>query len=237
MIEKRLKELYNRAYERDYITFSDFLNLEEQSVLESGYLPCIKFGGYPSAERIVAAFGNNAESAEFPIAVVQISPAIEKFSDKLTHRDFLGGLMNLGIKRELLGDILISGNTAYVFCLEQITDYIIKNLTRIKHTTVRVTELSKLPDTAINEPKCKELIVPSLRLDAVISAVYKLSRKESCNLINSDKVFINSRQIKSTSCQLKQEDIVSVRGSGRFKYIEQLRTTKKDRIVISINLY
>ncbi len=237
MIEKRLNELYNRAYERGYTTFSEFLNLEEQSILESSYLPCFKFGGYSMAERVVAAFGDDAENTVFPIAILQISPAIEKFSDNLTHRDFLGGLMNLGIKRELLGDILLNGNTAYVFCLEQIKEYIIRNLTRVKHTTVKIKALDELPETAVNEPRNAELIVPSLRLDAVVSAVYKLSRKDSCNLINSEKVFINSRQIKNTSCQIKQEDIISVRGLGRFKFIDQLRATKKDRLVISINIY
>lgn len=237
MIEKRFNELYNRAYERGYTVFSEFLNLEEQSILEGSYLPCFKFGGYAMAERVVAAFGDDAENTVFPIAILQISPSNEKFSDSLTHRDFLGGLMNLGIKRELLGDILVSGNTAYVFCLEQIKDYILRNLTRIKHTTVKVTALAELPATAVNEPRYAELIVPSLRLDAVISSVYKLSRKDSCNLIKSDRVFMNSRQIKNTSCLIKQEDIISVRGMGRFKFIGQLRTTKKDRIVISVNIY
>lgn len=237
MIEKRLTELYNRACQRDYTTFSDFLNMDEQSVLESSYLPCVKFGGYPTAERIVAAFGDNPDTADFPIVLLQISPVSEKFSDDLTHRDFLGGLMNMGIKRELLGDIIVNGNTAYLFCLEQIQDYIIQNLTRVKHTTVKIKSLDELPQCAVSEPERIELIVPSLRLDAVISAVYKLSRKNSCNLINSDKVFINSRQIKNTSCLIKQEDIVSVRSMGRFKFISELRKTKKDRLVILINLY
>lgn len=237
MIEKRLNELYNRAFERGYTTYSEFLNLDEQSVLESSYLPCVKSGGYPTAERVVAAFGNNADESDFPVALLRISPASEKFSDNLTHRDFLGGLMNLGIKREMLGDIIVCGNTAYLFCLEQIKDYIIQNLSKIKHTTVNVKQLDELPQNVVSEPKEVELIVPSLRLDAVISAVYKLSRKDSVNLINGDKVFINSKAIKNTSCRIKQEDIISVRGKGRFKFISELRTTKKDRLVILLNLY
>lgn len=237
MIEKRLTELYNRAFERDYVTYSEFLNLDEQSVLENSYLPCVKFGGYSSAERIVAAFGDNADESAFPIVLLQISPASEKFSDNLTHRDFLGALMNLGIKRELLGDIIVNGNTAYLFCLEQIKDYVLQNLTRIKHTTVKLKQLDELPQGAVSDPKEIELVVPSLRIDAVISAVYKLSRKDSCNLINSDKVFINSKAIKNTSCHIKQEDIISVRGKGRFKFVGELRITKKDRLVILINLY
>lgn len=145
--------------------------------------------------------------------------------------------MNLGIKREMLGDIIVNGNTAYLFCLEQIKDYVRQNLTRVKHTTVKVKALDELPPYADSEPESAELIVPSLRLDAVISAVYKLSRKNSCNLINGDKVFINSRQIKNTSCLIKQEDIVSVRGFGRFKLVSELRKTKKDRLVVLIKRY
>ena len=103
MIEKRFEELNERAYERGYNTFSDFLNIEEQSVLKSTYLPCVLFGGYPMAERVVAGFGDDLNDEKFPIVCICVKPLMQKFADELSHRDFLGALMNLGIKRELLG--------------------------------------------------------------------------------------------------------------------------------------
>lgn len=106
MIEKRFNELYNRASQAYCPVYSDFLNLDEQNILALTALPCVLYGGYDTAERVVAAFGDNAEPDGFPITCIQIKPSNPKFADKLTHRDFLGGLMNLGIKRELLGDIV-----------------------------------------------------------------------------------------------------------------------------------
>lgn len=236
MIEKRFNELYKRSYDKNIICFTDFLNMDEQSILEGTYLPCVKYGGYSLSERAVAGFGDNINKADFPIALLRISPVNQKFADKLTHRDFLGALMNLGIKRELLGDIIVSENTGYLFCLEQIKDYIIDNLSRLKHTTVSVSELEQLPDTAVTEPESRQVIVSSLRLDALISAVYRLSRSESNKLFLQDRVFVNSKATANNSYQLRDGDIISVRGFGRIYYISQLKTTKKNRIVVEIKI-
>lgn len=237
MTEKRFNELYNRSYEKGYICYTEFLNLNEQSILESTYLPNVKYGGYPMAERVVAAFGSDISVEDFPISLLEISPSMQKFADKLTHRDFLGGLMNLGIKRELLGDIVICDNKGYLFCLAHISDFIINNLTRLKHTSVIVSRAKALPDIALKEPDSIEIIVPSLRADAIISAVCKLSRNESAKLFSQDKVFINAKALNNSSYQLKDGDILSVRGFGRIKFITQLRLTKKDRIVAEIKRY
>ncbi|MCM1115363.1 MAG: YlmH/Sll1252 family protein [Clostridium sp.] len=237
MIEKRLNELYERAYEKYYNTFSDFLNLDEQNALEKLYLPCVKFGGYNMAERIVAGFGENIEEKDFPISVLEIAPVNQKFADKLTHRDFLGGVMNLGIKRELIGDIIVNNNVGYLFCLTRIKSYILENLSRLKHTSVTVREIEHISEDIIIQPETTEIITASLRLDAVISSAFKLSRSEAVKLFRQDKVFVNSRQIDNTSYQMKENDVVSVRGFGRIQYQELLRTTKKDRLVIRIKIY
>lgn len=237
MDEKRFIELYNRAYAKSYKVFSEFLNLEEQSILANAYLPYCSYGGYDMAERIVAGFGEAIENTDFPIRCLVISPVMQKFADKLTHRDFLGALMNLGIKRELLGDIIIANNCGYLFCLAHISEYIKNNLNRIKHTNVNVTECDSLPDNIIKTPDPRELIVSSLRLDVLVSAVYKLSRNEATKLFSTSKVFVNSKLIENTSYQIKENDIVSVRGYGRFTFSQQLRKTKKDRIVVEIVIY
>ena len=237
MDEKRFNELYNRAFEREYKVFSEFLNLEEQSILANSYLPCKTYGGYNMAERVIAGFGEDIENRDFPIKFLVISPVMQKFADSLSHRDFLGALMNLGIKREMLGDIIVSDNCGYLLCLEQIADYIKDNLTRIKHTNVSVKEIDALPDNIIKEPEPAELIVSSLRLDVLISAVYKLSRSDTSKLFSAGKIFVNSKLTENTSYQIKENDIISVRGFGRFAFSEQLRKTKKDRLVVEIKKY
>ena len=237
LLEKRLSELYRRAYERGYNTFSDFLNMDEQSTAVNLNLPCCTFGGYESAERVVIGFGENIERADFPIRCIKIEPLQQKFADKLSHRDFLGSLMNLGINRSTLGDIIINENSGYLFCLESIGDYIIDNLSRVKHTSVKCEKISALDEDKIKEPEEKEIIVSSLRADAVISSVYKLSRNETAELFNKELVFINSRAVKKPSAFLKENDVISVRHKGRFIFAQELRKTKKDRTVIEIRLY
>lgn len=237
MTEKRFNELYHRAHEKHYTTFTDFLNLQEQSILSKSYLPYKSFGGYEMAERVIACFGEDSEQAEYPIVCICIKPANAKFADKLSHRDFLGALMNLGIKRELLGDIVIENNCGYLFCLNSICDYILQNLDRIKHTTVRAELAETLPDTAVSTPESREMIISSLRLDVMISAVYKLSRREASQLIVQGKAFVNSCQTENGSYTVKEGDIISLRGFGRFRFVGLLRTTKKDRLVAEMIIY
>lgn len=237
MLEKRFNELYNRASQNYYPVFSDFLNLEEQSVLAESYLPCVLYGGYEGAERVVAGFGDNVCEQDFHIRCVEIKPVNKKFADKLSHRDFLGGLMNLGIKRELLGDIIIFENSAYLFCLDKISNYIKDNLSRVRHTTVEVNEVDAPPVKAVEPKGAEEMVIASLRVDVAVCQVYNLSRNECAKLFETDKVFINSRKLESRSYQLKEGDMVSVRGYGRFQFVSVVRKTKKDRLVAEMIIY
>ena len=110
LIKKRLFELSRRSYERGYTVYSDFLSIDEAGILfEQKYdAPFNLFGGYENAERTIAAFGD--EENCYPIVCIKIEPVNQKFADKLSHRDFLGSLMNLGIERSTLGDIVINNN-------------------------------------------------------------------------------------------------------------------------------
>ncbi len=239
IFEKRLSELAERANERCYVTFSDFLNMEEQSELAALRLPCnyYSFGGYDGAERIVAAFGNGCEYAELPIKIVKAEPLSQKFADKLSHRDFLGSLMGLGIKRNVLGDIVIKENTGYIFCLASIADYIVQNLDKVRRTSVKCSVVPNLPAGAVAEPSEKQIIVASLRLDVLAAAVYKLSRSGVKELFTQRRVFVNSALCENFSYNAKPGDMISVRGSGRFKCGNVLGSTKKGRTVLQIYVY
>lgn len=237
MTEKRFNELYNKAYEHSYKTFSEFLNMDEQSILANEYLPCITFGGYENAQRVVAGFGEDINKNDFPITCLKISPVMQKFSDNLSHRDFLGAIMNLGIKREMLGDIIIENNCGYLFCLDKMSGYIADNLSKVKHTTVKTEITGNLPENLNKLPNISHVIVSSVRLDVIICAVYNLSRSSCSKLFKTDKIFVNSKCSENSSYNVKNGDIVSVRGFGRFIFEEQIRNTKKDRIVIAIRKY
>ncbi len=241
ILKSRFSELYNRSRNRGVYCYSDFLNLYEQTVLDSllkyGYT---LYGGYEEAERRIAVFGDENDfgyPAEIPVNIVCISPISEKFSDDLKHRDFLGSILGLGIKRETLGDIIISDNKGYVFALESISQYIVDNLTKVRHTSVSCEICESIPENALPKPKEKIVIVSSLRLDVLISGVYDISRSKSSSLIEGEKVFINGKMCKSNSLNIENSSLVSVRGYGRFKYTEILGNTRKDKIRILCEIY
>lgn len=240
--QKRFEELAQRANERGYSVFSDFLGLSEISEISAMRfsVPVTLWGGYENAERCVACFGDReyfADKSDYPIKCILIKPVNQKFADTLSHRDFLGSLMGLGIRREVLGDIIISENKGYLFCLETIADYIIKNLTQVRHTTVKCELTDNIPTDILPQPENLEIIVSSERLDVIVSAIYKMSRSQVLPVFHTEKVFVNGVVKTSPSATLNVGDKVSVRGFGRFIYNGVLRHTKKDRLVINIGVF
>ena len=195
-LTNRFEELANRADKQGFWTETEFLTLAEQDILCSLRL-CLPYSlhaGYPDGERKVAAFGSeDIFGCEYPcpIVCVKIAPASQKFADQLTHRDFLGALMGLGVRREVMGDILITDNVGYLFCLESIAPYIIDTLSEVKRTTVRCA-LSEPPTALLQPPPITSVVIASERLDAIISAVYQLSRSVGKELIQQGRVFISA---------------------------------------------
>ena len=153
LLEKHFMDLSRQAYHRNIITYSDFLNLNEQNILHSIpkdrlYTGLIVFGGYDFAERQMAAFIPDALSLrdikdsdifQSEISVLHISPLNKKYSEALSHRDYLGSILNLGIERGMIGDILITDSEAIVFVKMQMQEFLTENITRIRHTSVLAT--------------------------------------------------------------------------------------------------
>lgn len=243
-LKKRLTELARRAYARGCYVTTDFLNLAEQDVLahlrlDGACAPYVLEGGYEGAERKIACFGSEALCGyvnQPPIACLCIAPVSQKFSDALAHRDFLGALMSLGIRRELLGDILVADNCGYLFCEESICEYLIRQLEQIRHTTVRCSRASA-PACCVTPPPQTAVNVASTRLDAVVAAVFHLSRSDSSRLFLQEKVFVNSRLARSGDATLTDGAIVSVRGLGRFVFDGVARQTRKGRLQVLVRKY
>ncbi len=240
--QKRFEELASRSNERGYAVYSDFLGLSEISELSAMHfsVKTTLWGGYEYAERCVVCFGDReylTDNTDYPIKCILIKPVNQKFADSLSHRDFLGSLMGLGIRREVLGDIIISDNCGYLFCIDTIADYILENLTQVRHTTVRCEITENIPSNALPQPEYREIIVSSERLDVIISAVYKMSRSQVLPIFHTEKVFINGTVKTSPSVTVNVGDKISVRGFGRFVYKGVLRTTKKDRLVIAVEVF
>ena len=239
----RLKDLAENCYHRNIPAFSAFLNLNEQNILESikAKLPpvCVLTeGGYNLAERRMAVFLPYSEFYyTLPISIIRINRTDKRFTAELSHRDYLGALMNLGIDRAMLGDIVLIEDNAYVFCSKKIADYIMDNLLKVRNDLVNCTLVEGLPNDF--SPSYKEITgtVASLRLDAVISMAFNESRSHSVSYIESGLVFVNGRLITTNAYNLKENDIISVRGHGRFKYMYTKSETKKGRYFIVLNKY
>lgn len=241
LLIKRFKELENRSYNRGVYEYSDFLNMYEQDLLFKNINTSFSlFGGYENAERQIAVFGNEEEFGyppSYPIVCVLISPLMQKFADDLTHRDFLGSVLGLGIKRETIGDIIIKNNTGYIFCLETIADFITENLKKVRHTSVKCDKVTETPKEVNPEATEKFIIVASERLDVIIAEIYNLSRSESNNLFLAKKVFVNGKLTENNSHKIKTGDIISVRGFGRFNWLGTSGETKKGRLKATVEVF
>lgn len=244
MLQKRLVELSRLAYNRGIVVFSDFLNLNELNILHTTpkdmFLSQYKtYGGYDLSERQMAVFLPDAlyYDYEYPVQMIEVTPANKRFAEELTHRDYLGALMNLGIERCKIGDIIVEEHRAILFVKEEMADYVMKNLTKIRHTNIK-TALVK--DFQIDyEPRYEELkgTVSSIRLDSVLALAYPVSRSKITPQIEAGKVFVNGKLITSNGYRLKEGDIISVRKTGRISYQGILSETKKGRYMISVRKY
>jgi len=203
------------------------------NIQEFNYVKGTLWGGNSICERKILRFGSEKELGylmDFPIKILCIKALMAKFSDVLTHRDILGALMNLGIERNVLGDIYIIDNVAYVFCLDSISEYICDNLSKVKHTSVLCSEVDNTPKLLEYDKQEKCIQIQSERIDAVISKVYNLSRSQSIPLFAEKKIFVNGRLCENNSYTLKLEDMVTVRGFGRFEYIGVGGISKKGKL-------
>ena len=241
--KKRFIELAARADARCRYCFTEFLDLagqnELQSVKRQLAVPYSLFGGVEGCERRVARFGSEdicGYEEPFPIVCLKISPRSAKFAETLTHRDFLGSLMALGIERELLGDIVVH-DSAYLFCLERIAPFIIDSLSEVKHTYVNVTQVEAPPEGELFKTQSISVQIQSERLDALVAHIFKLSRGDAQELFGRDLIFVNGAACPNTSYAPKSGDIVSVRGYGRFKYIGVSSLSKKGKSNVTAELY
>ncbi len=245
-IKKRLHELADKAYRENRYVFTDFLSTAQLSSYfeiahEFSAVKSLAFGGKESAERCIIRFGDEESlgyTQDFPITLLKISPINRKFADKLTHRDFLGSITGLGLLREKTGDIIVVDNClCYVFVIDTVAEYIIDNLGYVRHTHVKVEKCNEIPPEIQPQLTEEAVIVNSNRLDAVISKVYKLSRDASVGLIADGKVFINGITMTGNAKSLKENDLVSVRGYGRFIFDGVSGNTRKDKLYIKVRKY
>lgn len=239
----RINDLYRLCEKHASAKFSPFLNeseaalIKDNAINQNGFNSAF-FGGFDEAERSMLGIfpeWQEAENRDFPIAVLKIDKGYNK---ELSHRDYLGTILSLGIDRSKVGDILVSESGAYVFVSEDIADYLIFNIKKIANCGVKLKRVDlqseELPRRSYEEINA---VAASSRLDAVLAAALKLSRKESSLCINSGKVSVNHRQVQDISYSLKEGDLLSVRGFGRIIIETFGENTRSGRVHIVLKKY
>ena len=235
VILRHLLDLCRKSEKTGSWQYSGFLSPAEQDDLlrdrEAAGFSFRLTGGYENAERKILAAGNEEEMGppDPPVSVIAVAPKSEKYAEDLTHRDYLGAILGLGIERSLIGDILVRDRRAWFFCLSSAAEMLVSSLTQVRRTAVAAAI------SAADVPELQPQYVPvqvnvaSERLDAVVSAFTGLSRGQADRLFAAGKVFVNGRMITDRSLRLKEGDVFSVRGSGKAVYDGIESETRKGR--------
>lgn len=234
----RVMDLASQVMKRHEPAFSDFMSPEDQDValrilMQIPDVQFNMFGGYPEAEYLMIGIFPDwmmHTEEDFPIHIVDI-----KMKEEATHRSVLGSVLGLGIKREKVGDILVYDNVIQVVAGGAMADYIGTHLRKIGKHKAEASVLS-IDHIKPKEPEYEEFstTVKSLRLDAIVSAGFNMSRGKAADLIKAERVKVNYRYVTSVSTQLKEGDLISVRGKGRLVYAGDDGTTRKERIRVQL---
>lgn len=235
----RIIDKANGSLKNYDVRFSDFLNPFEvesaKAILNANDdLKYTVDGGYDESERkivFIYPFYMDYEDINETLRFIQIEGNF-KFKS-ISHKDYLGSLLSLGIKREKIGDIIIRENFCQVIVTFDICDFILMNLEKVARNNVKLKEISR-KEVVYNPPNYKEInfTVSSSRIDCIISGLYNISRQESAKLISNEKVQVNYEKITSCSKEIKSESLISVRGKGRSQINNIGSLTKKGKVKV-----
>lgn len=238
---RRAEDLSRRCAKKWEMTETGFLTPAERLLLETRFRPddgvsMLFFGGYEDCERCVAFFLPQGEDPE------QIRPALRvvhyrAFFGEPGHRDYLGALLASGVSRDRIGDILIDGADATVFCLPGILGHLL-TVERIGRVSVRAEEI---PLSRVRPPmrETKEIrfTVMSPRADAVASGMFRLSRTACVRLIEEGLLSLNYSVCTKTDAPVREGDVLSLRGHGKGIVAEMGGSSRKGRIFVTAEIY
>lgn len=209
-----------------------FLSPAEATLIKKVFGDAVTlFGGYEDAERCVPGFF--ADEAEFPVCVLHLTG---DFSE-VTHRDVLGALMSLGITRDNLGDISLTETDGNVFVLDTLADYLKDNLTSVRNVSVKGELTDWRTVSIVREFDEASLSVASLRLDAVVGAVFHLSRTDACDAIRRGLVFYDYRPAEECDKKVAVPSVISLRGHGKAEISSLGNLSKKGRQFLNVKKY
>ena len=229
----RLCDLARKRDDKNVPTFSKFLGIEEQVGLK--FKSAVFWGGYEGAGRKIIMFLPDwAEPEDFydSVAAVKITSTDKKVYD---HRDYLGSVMGLGLKREVIGDIAPCNGFAVMFCISEIAQFIKENLTQVAKSTVRAEILDSLDGIDIKQNYLEiRGTVASPRIDCIVSFLKNTGRSAAADMLRAGLVKLNAKEIQDTSKLVKAGDVISIRGLGKFIFDGEVGTSRKGRAIVNL---
>lgn len=236
--------------QRERIEYTDFLDMYQVSLVETfmkknNFKNYILYGGFENAERKVfiiypESYDINMVEKNYSkiIKVIRIKLNEEEYG-KYSHRNYLGGIVKLGMKREKVGDILVADDGADILVKEETAETLkqeLGTLKRFENSKIEIVELSNLRKQEIKVEEVS-IIVPSLRLDNFVSDLARTSRSKAVEIINAERVFINGQNETKSSKQIKEGDVITIRGKGRFIVKEFGGNTRSGRTIVKVEKY
>lgn len=238
LLPARIKDLIFLCEKTSTPKFFGFLTSAEAAIALNQLRPTDKFkffGGCDGAERtVLAVIPDWCDDPVYPIVAFTFT---YRKCDTLTHRDFLGALMALGIARETVGDILVEPGRAVVFAYKNVSDFICSQINKIGNVGVKITLGFSEPLPQCGQKQEFVTTIASTRLDCVVSALCGISRKYADDIINEGFVSVNSIVREKTTYNVTRDDTLTVRKKGRFEIVACNEYSKKGRIILKYNKY
>lgn len=235
----KLFNTYEKACSRGITLFTDEFYTpaiwKALSKISSKDFEVDSYGIFEDGERRVIAF-NKSEWDYYPIVILEIK-CDTRFS-KLEHKDYLGAIMSLNIKREKMGDMIVKDDgTCYLVAYEKIANYIKDNLHKVKNLSCHCNILDNICDIPVIEYKEEIINVSSRRLDSIVSELSNMSRSKAVDIINKGLVLVDYQVIADKSYDVDDDARITIRKIGKFKVKETLSTTKSGRLKITVLKY
>lgn len=242
ILVSRVIDALSATEEKNIIRNTQFLNGHEinlaKKVADNFGVSYGFYGGYSEAERCMLVCYTDflyPVNGDIPIKVIK---AQTKNKSRLSHRDYMGAILSLGIKREKIGDIVVCDDCGYIFCTDDIADYIVSQIEKIGNCGV-VLAVSDFDNVSVPPKQFKEITdsVNSIRLDTLVSSATGLSRAEASSLIQKGGVSVNWEVRDKNDFRPQEGDMLSVQGHGRILFYKIGGSSKKGRIFVTLRRF
>ncbi len=236
MLLRRINDLVKSSEKHFSVVYSGFLDPAQQALVSRvtefyGFIEAI--GGYDDAERRLLRICTNEYSNDDGAPIVLFTAEATMKDAEISHRDVLGALMGLGIKREMTGDILPNGSRPQFFCHASVADFIELELKKIGRYNV---ELRRSECAELYETRYKDMTVniSSMRLDCISAEAFGISRTKAAEYIKKGLVFVNWQPKEDPSLEIRSGDRISMRGKGKIEVTGVSGTSRKGRLFVEI---